>query len=112
MKQPVFGLDARSRGVVHRTIIEVCEHRQWPLLAHHVRTNHVHVVVNAACHPEKVLGDLKAWCTRRLREQANVPKDRRVWTEGGSTRYLWSRTEVAKAIEYVTVGQGPELPME
>jgi hypothetical protein len=40
-------------------------HRAWTLLAAHVRTNHVHVVITATAPPARVQGDLKAWSTRR-----------------------------------------------
>jgi REP element-mobilizing transposase RayT len=112
MKWPVFMLDAGARGVVDRTIREVCEHRKWNLKALNVRTNHVHVVVWALDPAVKVLNDLKAWCTRRLREAGLVESQREVWTEGGSKRKLFTEDGVRNACEYTRTGQGADLPME
>ena len=47
MDQPPYLLDEPQRAIVLDTIREVCECRKWNLLAAHVRTNHVHVVVYA-----------------------------------------------------------------
>src|SRR5579863_1762205 len=88
MRQQPYVLDELRRPIVLRTIIEVAAHRHWRLWAVHVRSNHVHVVITAQCRPEKVMIDLKAWCSRRLREEFGEPADRDRWTQHGSTRYL------------------------
>ncbi|MCC7509223.1 MAG: transposase [Planctomycetes bacterium] len=98
--------------MVDRTIREVCEHRNWSLKALNVRTNHVHAVVSAFDPAAKVLSDLKAWCTRRLREAACIEKHHEVWTEGGSKRKLFTEQGVRNACEYTRTGQGADLPME
>jgi REP element-mobilizing transposase RayT len=112
MKWPPFTLDATARGVVDRTIREVCEHRKWNLKALNVRTNHVHVVVWTLDPATKVLSDLKAWCTRRLREAGCIEREREVWTEGGSKRKLFTEEGARNACEYTRTGQGADLPME
>jgi len=88
---------------------EVARHRQWKLWAVHVRTNHVHVVVNASDHPDKVMSDLKAWSSRRLREAFNESQERDRWTQHGSTRWLNTETSLVEAIEYVVDGQGKPM---
>ena len=60
MRQEPYVLDELRRRVVLRTIQEVAAHRGWKLWAVHVRPAHVHVVITAACRPEKVMIDLKA----------------------------------------------------
>jgi REP element-mobilizing transposase RayT len=110
MRQEPYTLDASRRSVVLRTIREVATHRKWTLWAVHVRSNHVHVVITAECRPEKVMADLKAWCSRRLREAYQESSDRDRWTQHGSTRYLKDETSFAGALEYVIAGQG--APME
>jgi hypothetical protein len=45
MDQPPHGMDGRRRKVVLAAIRERCADRHWRLLAAHVRTNHVHMVV-------------------------------------------------------------------
>jgi hypothetical protein len=60
MKQPPYLLDRESRATVLKALREVWTHRGWGLLAAHVRTNHVHVVVEAEVPPEKIMNDFKS----------------------------------------------------
>ncbi|MBI4578606.1 MAG: transposase [Planctomycetes bacterium] len=107
--QPVT-LDERQRQVVRETIAAHCRIRNWDLITLNVRTNHVHVVVAApGTAPEKVLGEFKAWATRRLREAGFARANERLWTEHGSTRYLWNEERLRAAISYVEDQQGPDL---
>jgi REP element-mobilizing transposase RayT len=105
-----YSLDQPRRQIMLRTIQEVSNHRGWQLIAAHVRSNHVHVIVHAECGPDKVMEDYKAYCTRRLREAGFDPARRHRWTEGGSKRYLWKPEQLQAAIRYVLDEQGE--PME
>jgi REP element-mobilizing transposase RayT len=109
MKFAPLIFDAAMRRVIRQTIEEVCRHRQWNLLRVNVRTNHMHAVVVANADASRVLKDLKAWCTRRLRE-AGLVGDRPVWTDQGSTRKLFDGDDVGGAVDYVKNRQGPDLP--
>ena len=111
LKHAPVVLDARRRGVVEAGVRGVCEHRKYVLRALNARTNHVHCVVSAMCKPEPVLDALKAYATRALRRAGLIGLKTRPWARHGSTiyLYLWTEKNVAKAIEYVTVGQGDEL---
>src|SRR5687768_8476012 len=51
MRQAPYRLDEPRRNVVLRAIIDIAEKRGWHLLAAHVRSNHVHVVVSAGRSP-------------------------------------------------------------
>jgi len=93
------------RRVVHRTIREVCHHRNWPLYALNVQTNHVHLVVASAATPERIMDACKAWATRRLREDNLVSRDARVWSRHGSTKYLWVENQINHAMGYVLYDQ-------
>lgn len=110
MKFPPFILDNRRRTVVEDTLKQVCLHRGWRLAAVNVRTTHVHVVLAAPRPPEDVMDDLKAWCTRRLREQGLAEQDQKVWARHGSTRWLNSDNSFEKACRYVHDCQGEVLP--
>ena len=110
MRQEAYMLDELQRAVLLRTIKEVAAYRKWKLWAAHVRTNHVHVVITAECKPEKVMIDLKAWCSRRLREARSESADRDRWTQHGSTRYLNDEESFNAAVKYVIDDQG--APME
>jgi REP element-mobilizing transposase RayT len=110
MRQEPYLLDQSRREVVLRTIKETAAHRKWKLWAVHVRLNHVHTVISADCKPEKVMVDLKAWCSRRLREAFQEDADRDRWTQHGSTRYLNDPGSFEAAERYVVDEQGE--PME
>ena len=109
MKQPEYRLDAGRRDVVLKTIREVSLHRKWKLWAVHVRTNHVHSIVTGTPKPEKIMGDFKAWCSRRLREAFEEPAERERWTEHGSNPYLWTEEVLRAKIDYVLNGQGEPM---
>ena len=61
MIQTPYLLDRVSRATVLDALREVCLHREWGLLAAHVRTNHVHAVVEAEVRPEKIMNDFKSY---------------------------------------------------
>lgn len=101
MRGEPFELSIEAREVVQSAIREVCEHRCWQFHAVNVRTNHVHAVIGANADASRVLGDVKRWPTRRLRENGLVSATQRVWTEHGSTRRIWNSDGLAAACDYV-----------
>jgi REP element-mobilizing transposase RayT len=109
MDQPPYVLDAVRREIVLRTIQEVARYRGWSLLAAHVRTNHLHVVIRAEAPPERVMNDLKSYTSRRLNEAAVDPPGRKRWTRHGSTLYLWTEEAVASKIAYTVLEQGEPM---
>ncbi len=111
-KHPPVVLNPAGRRIVEATIRDHAAYRNWQLEAVQVRTNHVHVVVGPLnVQPKDAANQFKAWCTRRLRENAWIPRDREVWAEGRSVRYLWDGESLDRAISYVNVYQGePLLP--
>ena len=111
MTRPPYYLDEPRRKIVLKTIIEVCNYRKWDLIAAHVRSNHVHVVVSAKDKPEKVMKDIKAYASRRLTEAGFDNKDRKRWSLHGSTVYKWTEEDVGNAVDYVVREQG-DPPME
>jgi REP element-mobilizing transposase RayT len=103
-------LEAAERRLVEETIRAHCRRWAWVLHAVNCRSNHVHVVVTASLHPDGVRDQLKAWCTRKLKEQAckGRPTDRvrdKWWAERGSRRYLNQADDLEAAILYVRDGQ-------
>lgn len=107
MRQAPYYLDALRRGLVLEAIQEVCAYRGWMLLAAHVRTNHVHVVVQASgAAPEKVMNDFKAYASRRLNQAGCDAPGRKRWTRHGSTRYLFYADELLAVMRYVVERQG------
>jgi len=86
MDQLPYCLDRGRRATVLGALREVCLHRSWGLLAAHVRTNHVHVVVEANVRPEMVMNTLKSYASRSLNTLGRDEPDRKRWTRHGSTR--------------------------
>jgi REP element-mobilizing transposase RayT len=113
MTEPALTLDDRQRQIVEGTIEDHCKVRGWHLHAVACRTNHVHVVVTAHTrHPEEVMDQFKAWCSRRLKELGNdmgadVSRKARSnwWTQRGSRRWINDEQSLAEAIAYVLEGQ-------
>jgi REP element-mobilizing transposase RayT len=109
MDQPAYLLNPPDRGAVLNAIREVCLHRHWLLLAAHIRTTHVHAVVDADAKPEKVMNTFKSYASRRLNEMTGEDTDRKRWSRHGSTLWLRDRENVAAAIRYVVDGQGKPM---
>ena len=109
MTQEPYLLDVVRRQVVLNSLRQACSCRGWTLLAAHVRTNHVHVMVTANCKPELVMTAMKAYSSRALNQCALDLPDRRRWARHGSTRHLWTGYSVWTAIQYVVREQGPSM---
>jgi REP element-mobilizing transposase RayT len=132
MTEDACRLDGEQRDDVERQIAETCKIRGWELHAVNCRSNHAHVVVTADQAPRIVRNQLKAWCTRRLKElemkrrqsrdetrslfgsASNAStRTRRVseglrenwWAERGSQRFINDLESLEAAIFYVRDGQ-------
>ena len=103
--EPVV-LTQAQRNLVDSVIVKHCEIRKWILHARNVRSNHVHVVVSAAIDGEEILAQLKAWCSRRLSEQAGLARknkngQRRWFTEKGDIKWIDDEEHLENAVRYV-----------
>ena len=110
MTEDACRLDQEQCAVVEKTIVDHCRIRGWELFAKNCRSNHVHVVVAADIKPEAVREQLKAWCTRKLKElerqrrgQGGVREN--WWTERGSRLYINDPEGLDAVIQYVNDGQ-------
>jgi REP element-mobilizing transposase RayT len=108
MTSESYQLDTKQREIVLRAIVEGCRHRGWILLAAHVRTNHIHVVVNGEIAPERLMNALKSYSSGAL--NIECPADRR-WARHGSTLYLWTPDDVTSAVRYVVSKQGEPMAL-
>jgi REP element-mobilizing transposase RayT len=110
MVQPPYALDQTRRSVTLNAIRELCDQKSWTLLAAHVRTNHVHTVVQAEATPEWVMSSFKRVASRALNELSLDDKDDyRRWARHGSTRYIWTKEQLSAAIRYTVSGQGEPM---
>ena len=66
MPQAPYWLDRDSRAAVLAALRGHCVHRGWSLLAAHVRTSPVHVIVEAEARPERVMNEFKSYASREL----------------------------------------------
>ena len=104
-----YKLDAVRREIVLKSLQQVCELRGWKLLAAHVRSNHVHIVVTAPSRPEHVMNSMKAYASRALNQASFDETECRRWARHGSTRYLWTEEAIRRAIRYVIDDQGQQM---
>jgi REP element-mobilizing transposase RayT len=95
-------LDSNETIVVLRAIRETCAFRGWTLFAAHVRSTHVHVVVDGIDDASCAIRDFKAYASRAL-NRAGV---RRRWARGGNAKQLRDSHAVRAAVRYVVDGQG------
>jgi REP element-mobilizing transposase RayT len=109
MDQGPYFMDQGRRAVVLDALQEVCLHRGWILLAAHVRTNHVHIVVEGDIRPEMMLNTFKSYASRGLNRTGIDEPDRKRWARHGSTRWLFKDLDVQEAIRYFVSGQGESM---
>ncbi len=106
LKHSIELLDDEQRFSTMGEIERLSEFRGWKLWSRDVRTNHVHVVVTATGYAgSKVRDQLKANCTRVLREQWPKFVDRPVWSVGGDWQCINSEKDLERAILYVSEAQ-------
>jgi REP element-mobilizing transposase RayT len=101
MTEPGVLLNRAQAEAVALQLRETAGHRGWRLLALAVMANHIHVLLGVPGDPdpEKLLGDFKAWCTRRLNQ--GWGERERWWTQSGSRRRKKTASAVRAAIGYV-----------
>ena len=110
MAQPPYVMSSPGeREVVCDAIVSLCRQRGWRLLALHVRTNHVHAVVEADRDPGRVMSDMKARASRELTRKGFDDATRRRWTRHGSTLHLFEEASVTDKIDYTLNRQGAML---
>ncbi|MCL2305428.1 MAG: transposase [Planctomycetaceae bacterium] len=93
-----------ERRIIESAMEEVCAERQWILHQKSVLSNHVHIVVTAPdILAENVMKLLKAKATMRLRKGGFVGEEEKIWTQLGSTKYLFDEEALQTVCEYVHV---------
>jgi REP element-mobilizing transposase RayT len=109
MDQPPYEIYHKRRESVLVSMRERCSNSGWNLLAAHVRTNHVHLVIKGEARPERIMNDLKSYASRCLNQMGLDDPARKRWARQGSTRWLWKPESVSAAIRYVVDGQGEPM---
>jgi REP element-mobilizing transposase RayT len=105
-------LSLSQRAIVEQTIRDHCRIRNWTLHAVNARTNHIHAVVSADRDINEVMNQLKAWCSRKLSDDAGLTQTvakkagRRHWfTEDGDKEMIHDEEHLNNTIRYVMEGQ-------
>jgi REP element-mobilizing transposase RayT len=106
LNHAVLLLSPAQRETVEQRCERHCEHRGWRLWEVNARSNHVHVVVSAPRYAGDLVRDqLKANCTRTLRERWPAFAGRPVWTHGGDWECLNGNDDLEAACLYVREAQ-------
>lgn len=112
MAEAAVRLSMPQRAIVEKTIADHCRIRNWKLHAANARSNHVHVVVTSDRDLEETMNQLKAWCSRKLSDDAGltdpvaIKAGRRHWfTEGGDKEIIEDEEYLENAIRYVIEGE-------
>ncbi|MCX7120327.1 MAG: transposase [Gammaproteobacteria bacterium] len=105
----MFLMNAPQRQTVLESIINTCKFAGWHLHAAHVRSNHLHVVLNTEKEIEKVSISLKAYATRYLKKEYPELQRERFWSSGSSTGYIFRSDYLLRAIEYTIEDQGKHM---
>lgn len=101
LNHDVILLSDRHREIVENEIARLSEFRDWKLWVANARSNHVHVVVSAQQHNGKQIRDqMKANCTRVLREDDSRFIDRPIWTTGGDWQCINTEDDLEQAVLY------------
>jgi REP element-mobilizing transposase RayT len=101
MDQPAYSMDGPRRDAVLTSLIDRSKQRGWILIAAHVRSNHVHVIVETDAMAERVMNDLKSFASRFLNQAGFDTPERKRWARHGSTRLLREPANIGAAIRYV-----------
>ena len=106
LKFDVLLLTTRQRHLVETECDRLCNYRNWKLWAVNARSNHVHAVVTAVNFSGKSVRDqLKANCTRVLRQDDSRFRDRQVWTVGGDWECINAMDDLEIVCQYVCDAQ-------
>jgi len=111
LNQAPYTMRPSEREIVRDAIVSLCRAKGWRLLAVHVRSNHVHIVVAVDRDPDRVMSDLKAAASRGLTRAGFDDAKRKRWARHGSTLHLFDEATVADKIDYTLNRQGPPMAL-
>ena len=111
LQSPAVVLNHEQAEAVFDQRQETASIRSWLLIAVGIMRTHLHLVVGVPSDPdpEKLLGDFKAYGTRRLNRERGQPLGNSWWTKGGSKRKLLGEQALTNAVEYVRQQANPML---
>ena len=106
LRYPVILLNIEQRMALENEVGRLADFLRWKLWAVAARSNHVHVVLSAeGISGARARDQMKANCTRVLREQWSDYVGRPVWSEGGDWKCVNSEEELESVVRYVLDAQ-------
>ena len=106
LNHDIVFLNNEQRIAAKTEIERFCSRRPWKLWVANPRSTHAHVVVTAkGYHGAKVRDQIKANCTRVIREGWPLFVDRPVWAVGGDWQCVNTEDELEQVILYASEGQ-------
>ncbi|MCX7121579.1 MAG: transposase [Gammaproteobacteria bacterium] len=108
LEEPLI-LNLPQRETVLKSIVETCDYNHWKLLAAHVRTNHMHIILQSEKSKEQVMGKIKCYATKDLKKSHDALSQREnFWSRHGSTKNVWMPEEIFPWLYYVVRQQGKQ----
>ena len=105
-------LNAAQRETVLKSIIDTCQYNHWTLFAAHVRTNHIHIVLQSNKSAEQTMGKIKCYATRDLKKHhVELSTRNAFWGYHGSTDNIWGPEELFQRLYYTVVEQGKPMAL-
>ncbi|QOY90572.1 transposase [Paludibaculum fermentans] len=108
-KSRPFLLEKPHRELILETIRKTSAATNYELLAAHIRTTHLHIILDTPSTPEQSMGDLKLACTMALKAANLADAEDRIWADYGHIRPLRSPYALTQAINYILNGQGAPM---
>ena len=109
MRGQIIILNELQRETVLKSIIHASNHYHWRLYAAHVRTNHIHILINAMEKPDRVTTKIKSFATRFLKTHHPEIPIQKLWARGKSARYVWDLAFLSIVHNYIIEEQGKKM---
>lgn len=107
-----FILNEAQREITLQSMKKTCDYFSWKIFAAHVRSNHVHIILQSTISKEKTMTKLKAYATQALRKNDNDLLNRqKFWAVHGSTRLIWYPEIAFPALYYIVEEQGEPMAL-
>jgi REP element-mobilizing transposase RayT len=105
-------MNASQRNTVLQSIINTCQYNNWYLYASHVRSNHIHIILQSNKIPNDVRKNIKIYATKDLRKHhPELFQRKKFWSEGGSDKNIWAPEFLFPVMYYVIEEQGEKMAL-
>ena len=111
-KEDAFVLNGDHRNTVLQSLLKTCAYKHWRVYAAHIRTNHVHAVLQCDIAGKKAVSIIKAYATRVLKNNySSLSQRKNFWSERSSARPIFGPEKLPFAMHYVIEEQGPKMAL-